>query len=62
MSFNFRCPNCNAKLEAEDEWLGMETTCPKCSKDIPIVKSTSTPPPLPSTPSPIHPHAKNKAN
>jgi len=60
MSFNFRCPNCNAKLEAEDEWLGMETTCPKCSKDIPIVKSTSTPPPLPSTPSPIHPHENSQ--
>lgn len=29
MSFHFRCPACNAKLEAEDDWAGLETACPK---------------------------------
>lgn len=58
--FHFRCPNCNTKLEAEDDWEGLETTCPKCSKDIPIVKSTSTPPPLSPTPPPIHPHENSQ--
>ena len=36
MSFHFRCPNCNAKLEAEDDWVGLETTCPNCSQTITI--------------------------
>lgn len=51
MSFHFRCPHCNAKLEAEDDWNGMETQCPQCSQNIKIVKTSPVPPPLPSTPS-----------
>jgi hypothetical protein len=51
MSFHFRCPACNAKLEAEDDWAGLETQCPQCSQNIKIVKPIPGPPPLPSTPS-----------
>ena len=36
MSFHFKCPHCNAKLEAEDEWAGQKTQCPQCSHDITI--------------------------
>lgn len=38
MSFHFRCPNCNAKLEAEDEWEGQETTCPQCNTEITVTR------------------------
>lgn len=41
MSFHFRCPHCNAKLEAEDDWNGMEAACPKCSQTITIVPETT---------------------
>ena len=51
MPFHFKCPHCNAKLEAEDDWNGMETQCPQCSQNIKIVKTSPVPPPLPSTPS-----------
>ena len=50
-TFHFRCPHCNVKLEAEDDWNGMETQCPQCSQNIKIVKTSPVPPPLPSTPS-----------
>ena len=39
--FHFRCPHCNAKLEAEDDWAGMEAACPKCSQTITIVPETT---------------------
>lgn len=39
MSFTFICPNCRQKLEAEEEWLGMEAECPGCGKKI-IVQKT----------------------
>ena len=38
MSFLFKCPQCNMELQAEDEWAGMETVCPNCSKNIVISK------------------------
>ena len=41
MSFHFRCPNCNAKLEAEDDWAGLETACPTCNQIIPITPETT---------------------
>ena len=53
MSFHFKCPHCNAKLEAEDDWQGLETSCPQCSQNIKIVKTSPVPPPLPSTPPPL---------
>ena len=42
MSFHFRCPACNAKLEAEDDWAGLETACPKCSQTITIAPDTTS--------------------
>lgn len=42
MSFHFRCPACNAKLEAEDDWTGLETACPKCSQTITIAPDTTS--------------------
>ena len=41
MSFHFRCPNCNTKLEAEDDWQGMETQCPSCQQNLQIPSATS---------------------
>ena len=40
MSFQFQCPHCSAKLEAEDDWIGSETTCPNCSQTITIAPNT----------------------
>lgn len=41
MSFHFRCPVCNAKLEAEDDWQGLETQCPNCQQNLQIPSATS---------------------
>lgn len=60
--FHFRCPHCNAKLEAEDDWSGMETQCPQCSQNITIVKTSPVPPPLPSMSSPIPPVSKEQSD
>lgn len=38
MPFIFRCPKCGEKLEAQDEWNGMETECPQCNERITIVR------------------------
>lgn len=50
MSFHFRCPFCNAKLEAEDEWEGSETTCPKCTHEIGIEREPEFEPEPPAPP------------
>ncbi len=39
MSFIFKCPHCNQKLEAEDEWIGQQVDCPACGRTIKIQKS-----------------------
>ena len=39
MSFTFYCPNCNQKLEAEDEWATQQADCPNCGKKITIAKA-----------------------
>ena len=41
--FHFRCPHCNAKLEAEDDWQGLETQCPNCQQNlhIPLISQQS---------------------
>ncbi len=36
MSFEFTCPHCGKKLEAETEWLGSKGQCPSCNKEITI--------------------------
>lgn len=50
MAFKFRCPFCNTKLEAEDEWEGSETTCPKCSHEIGIEREPEFEPEPPAPP------------
>ena len=43
-AFIFNCPLCGKSLEAEDEWRGMETVCPGCSKKSLIAgRSTAEP-------------------
>ena len=49
--FITKCPHCNAELQAQDEWNGMEVECPQCQKTFTIsVADTndykSTPPPF----------------
>ncbi|MST95660.1 hypothetical protein FYJ85_01180 [Victivallaceae bacterium BBE-744-WT-12] len=41
MSFYFKCVSCNAKLEAEDDWEGMDTQCPKCNAEIIVTRENS---------------------
>ena len=38
MSFKMQCPHCRIELEAEDEWIGMESECPECGKNITIAR------------------------
>lgn len=38
MSFVLRCPHCNVPVEMEDEWVGLDSQCPSCGKDIHVVK------------------------
>ena len=40
-TFNFNCPQCGNLLSAEEEWLGMETQCPTCNKNITISPNSS---------------------
>ena len=34
MGFDFRCPYCKTKLEAEDDWEGKISACPSCGKQL----------------------------
>ena len=36
MSFEFTCPHCGKKLEAETEWIGSKGQCPSCNREITI--------------------------
>ena len=38
MSFKMQCPHCRIELMAEDEWIGMESECPGCGKNITIAR------------------------
>ena len=29
-----KCPHCNTKLQMQDEWIGMEVTCPHCQNNV----------------------------
>ena len=55
-TFNVNCPHCGGTLEVQDEWAGMETACPLCSKAF-IVPRRSIPaaPPTPraAVPQPV---------
>lgn len=41
--FLFTCPQCNQQLEAEEEWIGMQTECPYCKQTITIEKLQASP-------------------
>ncbi|MBS1369930.1 MAG: hypothetical protein HPZ91_08270 [Lentisphaeria bacterium] len=43
MPFKFKCPNCGAKLEAEEEWVGQLTSCPRCNTEIRVPRENSRP-------------------
>ena len=55
-TFSVNCPHCGGTLEVQDEWAGMETACPLCSKAF-IVPRRSIPaaPPTPraAVPQPV---------
>lgn len=38
MKFKMHCPFCNQKIEAEEEWQGLQAECPCCSKMFIIKK------------------------
>ena len=38
--FITKCPHCNAELQAQDEWIGMEVECPECQKTFIIPKKS----------------------
>ena len=46
--FTTKCPHCKAELVAEEEWNGMEVTCPTCKRNFTVEKDI----PLKPTPSP----------
>ncbi len=35
-NFIFQCPQCGQSLEAQQEWIGMQTVCPYCQKHVTI--------------------------
>lgn len=39
MSFVFKCSHCGTDLEAEEEWIGMESECPICGRETEIPPS-----------------------
>lgn len=39
--FKFHCPSCGKKLEAERDWVGMETECAWCGKSFAIPAAPS---------------------
>lgn len=39
--FITKCPYCEAELQAQDEWIGMELECPLCHKMFAINKSSA---------------------
>ena len=45
--FVVRCPQCNTKLQVQDEWGGMEVECAKCKNVFAIPKQDSNTPASP---------------
>jgi hypothetical protein len=43
MPIKFKCPHCQALLEAGSDLAGKKGTCPKCSKAITVPKTDSGP-------------------
>lgn len=44
------CPHCHSTLEAEEDWIGMETTCPSCNQEFEISSSKKVPSVIPAAP------------
>ena len=42
-TYNINCPHCGGTLEVQDEWAGMETTCPLCSNAFVIPRRETSP-------------------
>ena len=36
----YLCPHCQVSLEIEEEWRGMEVSCPVCGKDFTICEAS----------------------
>ena len=34
-----KCPHCNAELDAQEDWVGMEVECPACQKSFTVEKN-----------------------
>ena len=39
--FETKCPHCNAELQAQDEWIGMELECPMCKNKFCLSSPTA---------------------
>ena len=39
--FITNCPHCNAELDAQEDWVGMEVECPACNKEFKIPKNSA---------------------
>ena len=50
MSFTFKCMHCGADLQAEESWVGQQTTCPICSRQITIPPQVTMPSPAVAVP------------
>ena len=37
--FETKCPHCNAELDAQEDWVGMEVECPACQKSFTVEKN-----------------------
>lgn len=42
MSIDFKCPHCQAKLQAVSNLAGKPGTCPKCNKEISVPQEAGT--------------------
>ncbi len=56
--FNFKCPSCAGRLQAQHAWIGLETTCPLCGNRIVIPDSSGAAPPPPQPVAPPPPPSK----
>jgi Zn finger protein HypA/HybF involved in hydrogenase expression len=42
MTINFKCPHCQATLQAVNNLAGKPGLCPKCNKEISVPQETQT--------------------
>lgn len=48
--FEIKCPHCNAALNVQDDWIGMDVECPICKKKFSVQKDPVAPPPAATAP------------